>query len=465
MDASREKELFEECSVSKAILQLALPTVVGQIILVVYNLADTFFIGLTRSDAMLTAVTVCMPAFMFLSAVSNLFGIGGGSVISRALGRKDRQRASQTSAFAFWGCLTITFFYSLSVWFLMDEFVDLLGGSLAEVHGYASNYLLCTVVLGGIATSMSMLLAHLIRAEGRAMLASIGIALGGVTNILLDPLFMFVILPKGQEIQGAAIATSLSNVLSVVYFFLVILASRNENSTITFHLSTTVFQTTIPVRVLATGLPACLMTFMENVSYAVLDNLMSMWGPAMQAGIGVAKKVNMLAHCIVRGITQGALPLIAYSYAARRYDRMRHSVLMAARFAISAAVVCMAANLIFSRSLISIFIHSGSEASTAGARFLGILCLGAPFSACAYTVISFFQATGEGRKSFSLALMRKGIFDIPLMFFLNDWIPAYGIVWATPIADMLCCCASLVLFVPFLRQHREDQSHISVPIK
>ncbi len=456
MEACKEKELFEECIVSKAILRLALPTVVGQIILVIYNLADTFFIGLTGSDAMLTAVTVCMPAFMFLSAVSNLFGIGGGSVISRAMGRQMRERAVQTSAFALWGCLFTTLAYSLGAFLMLDSFVDILGGSAPEVHSYAASYLMCTVVAGGLAASMSTLLSHLIRAEGRATLASIGIALGGVCNILLDPLFMFVLLPKGQEVLGAALATAFSNAISALYFVVVIFVRRRGNSLISIRFTPSVLKTNIPVRVLATGLPACLMTLMENVSYAVLDNLMSLWGAAMQAGIGVAKKVNMLAHCIVRGIAQGSLPLIAYSYAAHRYDRMRRSVAMAAVFAVSAAAVCTAANLLFCRQLISLFIRSGSAAVSSGAKFLCILCLGGPFSAFAYTVISFFQATGRGARSFVLAVLRKGVIDIPLMFLLNPLIPAYGIVWATPIADILCCATAAILFAAFLRWHSSE---------
>lgn len=110
----REKTLFEDSPVLEAIVRLAFPTVIGQIILVLYNMADTFFIGLTGSDAMITAATVCMPAFMFLQAISNLFGVGGASVISRALGARDLQRAKDTASFAFWGCAAVTVLYSLA---------------------------------------------------------------------------------------------------------------------------------------------------------------------------------------------------------------------------------------------------------------------------------------------------------------------------------------------------------------
>lgn len=453
MNATKEKELFEDCPVFMAILRLAFPTVIGQIILVIYNLADTFFIGLRGSDTMLAAVTVCMPAFMFLSAISNLFGIGGASVISRALGCRDRERAKLTASFAVWGCLLTTLVYSLGAWLMRDVFVDLLGGAAPGVHEHAVRYLMCTVVFGGLGTSMSMLLGHLIRAEGRSVQASVGVALGGVCNMLLDPLLMFVVLPRGQEILGAALATALSNLIAAGYFLALALGKKNRDSVLTLRLRRRAFAGDIPRNVMIAGLPACLMTLMENVSYAVLDKLMSLWGMSMQAGIGVAKKVNMLAHCIVRGIAQGALPLIGYNYAAHRFQRMRQSVLLAGLFAIGAATLCMAGNLLFSRPLTELFIRSGSEAVDYGACFLRILCIGSPFSACAYTIISFFQATGKGGKSFLLAMLRKGVIDIPVMFALDRVIPINGIVWATPIADIICCGVALMLAISFLRRH------------
>ena len=458
MDPVRERQLFEDCPVIRAIVRLAVPTVVGQIILVIYNLADTFFIGLTGSDAMLTAVTVCMPAFMVLSAISNLFGIGGASVISRALGEQDREKAKRTSTFSFWGCIGMTLLYSLAVWLFMDPFVDLLGGTNGAVHGYATGYLLCTVVIGGVATAMNMLLAHLIRAEGRSVQASVGIALGGILNVLLDPLFMFAVLPKGQETLGAAIATALSNLIAAVYFLILVLAKRKTPSVIRLGRFTGALKNGIPLDVLCAGLPAFLMTLLENISYAILDKLMSLCGTQMQAGIGVAKKVNMLAHCIVRGIAQGALPLIGYSFAAKKYRRMKHAVGLCTVFAVSAALMCMTANLLFSVPLIEIFIHNGAESVGYGAKFLCILCIGSPFSACAYTIISFFQATGKSLRSFLIAILRKGILDIPLMFILNTALPVYGIVWATPIADLLCCGAALTLIGLFLKGCGDSQA-------
>ena len=445
-----EREIFESSPVINAIFRLAVPTVVGQIILVIYNMADTFFIGLTGSDAKITAATVCMPAFMFLSAISNLFGVGGSSVIARAMGSHNHRRVRQASAFACWGCFTLTLAYSLGTLLFSDVFINLLGGKAPEAHQYAENYLLITVALGGIFTAMSTLFAHLIRSEGRALQASLGIMLGGVLNIVLDPLFMFVLLPEGQEIIGAAAATTLSNVISLIYFICILRANR-ARSGLRFAPSREMLAPSVARDVLGAGLPACLMTLMENISYAVLDNLMSLYGVASQAGLGVAKKINMLAHCIVRGMAQGVLPLIGYNFSSRNFKRMKETVLYSGILSVGMAALCMLLDIVFSRPLVSIFIRSeGTSALESGALFLRILCLGGPFSAWAYTVISFFQATGMGLRSFLLAILRKGVLDIPMMFLLNRVLRATGLVMATPITDVLCSLVALVMFLRFL---------------
>ena len=208
--------------------------------------------------------------------------------------------------------------------------------------------------------------------------------------------------------------------------------------------------------VLSAGLPACMMTLMENISYAVLDKLMSFHGLPMQTGIGVAKKINMLAHCIVRGIAQGSLPLIGYNFAAHNNRRMRESVKVAHTIAIGAAFLCMGGYLLYARQLTQVFIHHASSSLYYGTVFLIILCIGGPFSASAYTFISFFQAVGSGKRSFLLAILRKGIIDIPLMFLLGLCLPVYGIVLATPLADAICCLQANRMAHQYLMRHFQE---------
>lgn len=448
--SSAQVDLFENKSPYAAVMKLALPAVLGQIILVLYNMADTFFVGLTGSDANITAVTICMPALMFLLAIANLFGVGGGAAFSRALGRRDMGRCGNIAAHALFGCLLGTVLYSGLVWLFLDRFVDLLGGSNGAVHGLSARYLTVTLVLGGVPTAASALLSHLLRAEGRSTASSFGTILGGVLNMALDPLFMFLLLPRGNEVLGAAIATALSNLISCLFF--VILLSKGHTS-LRFAYTRGAFSDGSARELLLTGLPACLMTLFENVSYTILGANMAHWGVAAQAGIGVAKKVNMLAHCAVRGIAQGVLPLLAYAYASGNRERMKRVLRISLTAAVSVSALLMGAYLLLCRQLVGLFLPAG-ESQNFSAAFLRILCLGGPFSALGYTVISFFQAVDRGGKSFLLASLRKGAVDIPLMFLLQNAIGASGLVMATPLADLFCCVVAALLLGRWFYQTR-----------
>ena len=457
--ALKRERLFSDAPVWEAVVRLALPTIVSQIILVIYNMADTFFIGRNGTDAMITAAAVCMPAFMILSALSNLFGIGAVGVISRAVGSGNPEKAKDASSFAFWGCCCSTGLYALLCLALRHPLVNALGGSDPTVHRYAVGSLCWTVVVGGIVTAENTLMGHLMRAEGRSLAAGFGIGLGGVMNILLDPLFMFVIFPHGEEVKAAALATLLSNLCAFVYFLAAHFIIRSGGGTrLTLKLRRPGRSTA--AEVLATGAPACLMTLCENLSYAVLDNLMAANGVPAQAGIGVAKKINMLAHCIVRGMSQGVLPLIGFTYAAGMRERMRRAVLFSAGGSIVLALLCAAVSFSFALPLVRLFNRNGGESVLYGAQFLRILCVGGPFSAWAYACISIFQGVGKSKASLLLALLRKGALDIPLMFLLRIFLPVYGIVAATPLADAVVCLAAALLYIRFVRRHGKDKIRV-----
>lgn len=435
--------ILSEAPLKKSIIKLVTPAVIGQIILVIYNIADTFFISLTRDDAKITAITVCMPAFMFISAISNLFGIGGCSVISRALGKQNNKRATNTSSFSFWSCLITTFIYIINIVIFMDNFINLLGGTNSNVHNYSVEYLTITVIIGGIFTSISGLISHLIRSEGHGFESGFGIALGGIANIVLDPIFMFIIFKPGYEIIGAAVATTIANVISVIYFIFIYIKNRCT-TVLSFSPKNFKISEGIATSVLVAGLPAATMTLFENISYAFLDKIISRYGLAMQTGIGIAKKINMLAHSIVRGISQGMMPLISYNYACGNKKRMSSAVSASSFTAVSCAVLCMIISLVFSHSLVRIFLSGETDSAIYAIKFLRILCLGAPFSAFAYTTISFFQAIGEGKQSFFLAILRKGVVDIPLMYVFNFYSP-FVASFATPITDAICCFMGAIL--------------------
>ena len=210
--------------------------------------------------------------------------------------------------------------------------------------------------------------------------------------------------------------------------------------------------------------------YMNNQQCIVVksDIASSITSEAALAGLGVAKKINMLAHSIVRGMTQGVLPLIGYNKSSGNRKRMAHIVYASGAISVAVASICMVASLIFATPLSTIFVHENLSIGRS-AEFLRILCIGAPFSALAYTVISFFQATGKAWRSLILALLRKGLFDIPLMYIFFAIAVASGdshgpelIIWATPIADIVCCAVAIVLFQHYLKYNGKNIEHLEL---
>ena len=465
--------LFEKAPYLKAILILALPSILSQLILVIYNIADTYFIGLASenayyvqsglSSALVAGVTICMPIYTILTAISNLFGIGASSVMSRSMGKKNYERARNASRFAFWGCLIISILYCLIMLAALDPIASFISGGQAasdKVKEYAKTYILVTVVICGVPTTLNTLLSHLFRAEGKSAHAMAGIVLGGALNIVLDPILIFCC-PIENAVLSASLATGISNCIALIYYLITYLI-LHKKLVISFKFKRKMFNFGVPGETLIIGLPACLMTLCENISFMVMDNLIGSavgGGTSALAGVGAAKKINMFPHSITRGMTQGVLPLIGYNKSSGNRHRMRMITYISGAISIGIALVCMIINMTLAKPLSSIFIHE-EEALQFSTKFLIILSIGAPFSALAYTVISFFQAVGKPWRSLLLALLRKGILDIPLMFIFQATvsITVGGVVWATPIADFVCCIVAIILFVIYIHRHGHNYS-------
>lgn len=311
-----EKEaLFATAPVGKAVLSLAVPTVISQLITVVYNMADTFFIGQMGDPNQVAAATLAMPLFIFLTGVANLFGIGGASLISRSLGAGDREKARRCSAFCIWMAAGAALAYGLGAAHLRDSLLPVLGTD-ADTQAHCAAYVMWSIGVGAVPTVMNATLAHLLRAEGYARQASFGVAFGGVLNMVLDPIFIFAF---HMQITGAAIATMLSNVAATAYFLL--LMHRHRHS-LTITLSPRCFALKDASEVLAVGLPSFVMTLMSTLSNTALNRIIAGYSNAAVAGMGIAKKIDMMAFAIAQGMTQGALPLIGYNYTSGNRRRM-----------------------------------------------------------------------------------------------------------------------------------------------
>ncbi len=447
MNNQNRKELFESKPVPLAVMTLVVPTVISQILTIIYNFADTWFVGRTNNEAAVAAVSVAMPLFIVMTGLANLFGIGGASVISRSLGAQKTEDARRAFSFALWGGILAAAAYSVLIFFFGKNLISIIGGD-KNSEKFVIDYLFWTIVVGGIPTMLSALFGHLVRSVGKARVSGLVMSLGALLNIALDPLFMFVILPKGYEVVGAAVATVLSNTVSAIVFVVYILKTNDD----VFTLNPKDFSVKdgIAAEVLATGTPACLSTCLAMVSNIAANKLMSDYGTAAVAGLGIAKKSNTLAFNINMGLTQGVLPLLGYTYAAKNYSRMKKTVVFTFCITILFSLACTFVYRTFPGPIMKFFIDE-PETVAEGTKLLPTLAIAVVFCAMTYLMNTIFQATGKKLYSLITSIMRKGVFDIPLMFIFKRMWHETGIVMATPTAEILSIFVSMFLLVKFLK--------------
>ena len=442
--------LFSDVPVRKAVLTLAIPTVISQLITVVYNMADTFFIGKLNDPQQVAAATIAMPCFVLLTGFANLFGLGGSSLISRCLGTGDQEKARHCASFCIWTGAAVALLYGIVVILLEPLLFPILGAS-ADTWAYCHQYTFWTIGIGAVPTVMNAEMAHLLRAEGYSKPAGFGVAFGGILNILLDPIFIFVF---RLNIEGAAIATMLSNLIAMGYF-LGFLYRIRKNTVITPNLQQFSLGQHIPAEVLSVGLPGFLMTMMATISNAALNHMVAECSDTAIAGMGIAKKIDSLAYAIAQGMTQGTLPLIGYSYTSGNHKRMKAAIKTA--FAYSFLVASVGAVLLWTMAVpISRCFIADTETVSYGPRFLKIICLACPTTAINFMVITVFQAIGKRVQPLCLSLLRKGSLDVVFMLILNGSFGVSGIAWATPLADWIAFVLSVALIVPQLRQLKSE---------
>ena len=443
------REIFESWPIPKALFELALPMIFGQLIILVYNLADTFFIGRTNNPLMVAGVSLLLPVFNISITFANLFGIGGGTLISRLMGAKRDDEAKSVSSFCFWMCIFSAGIFSGAMYFFMTPILRALGAS-DDTLTFASQYTFCVIVLGAVPTITGMTLSNFLRSTGRAKQAGFGVSMGGIINIFLDPLFMFVILPKGYEVLGAGIATMLSNVIICAYFLAVIL--RSDDGIISLSPSNVTASARNVYEVFAVGVPAAVAVTLFDITYIVIDKLASGYGDIPLAAVGIVLKAERLPLNIGIGLCQGMMPLAGYNYSSGNIARMKESVNFSRLVGLVFGFASVAMYEIFAPSIMRIFIED-SRTVELGTHFLRARTLATPFMFICFHLVNFFQAVGMGGKALALGSSRWLVFNIPLLFVMNWIFGMYGIVWTQVVADVMMASVSLYVYRSFEKSH------------
>lgn len=446
---SAKKELFETMPIPSAVSRMCVPMVVTSLVTVVYNMADTYFVGLLGDPVQSAAVTLAYPVVLAFNAMNNLFGVGSSSLVSRSLGQGNTEQARNASAFGLWGAVFGGLLYSLVCTVFQAPLLGLLGAD-ASTRQATMEYMYWVVTWGAAPTILNVVQGQLVRSEGSAVHASIGTMSGCILNIVLDPIF---ILPWGLNMgaAGAGLATFISNCVACLYF--IVLAWTKHGRTVVSmdlrrlrHMPPAVMK-----NVLAVGVPAAIQNLLNVVGNTILNNFTAAYGAVAVAAMGVSTRLIQIAQQISMGIAQGAMPLISYNYASRDYRRMKGIIRFDMMVDLAAMAAMTAGYWIFAGPLVRLFLNN-AEVVAYGSVFLRGACLAIPFLAVDFTCVFTFQSVGMGGTTLVLALCRKLLLEIPLLFALNWAFPLYGLPYAQPVTEVVLALLGLALLRRVLRE-------------
>ena len=437
MEENKSLEAFAKAPVRKAVLQNALPAMAAMLMVLVYNLADTFFIGQTHDDLQVAAVSLATPVFLLFMSVGTVFGIGGTSVISRALGEGRNNYAKRVCSFCMWSCVGVGVLMSALFLLFMDPILSLIGAS-AETWAYAKTYL-TIVSCSGPFVLIANCYSNIIRAEGQSGKAMMGQLLGNLLNVILDPI---MILALHWNITGAAIATVIGNVVGAGYYIVYFLKGE---STLSIRLQDFSVKGKVASGVFAIGIPAALGNLLMSLSSILMNSQMAKYGDMAVAGVGVAMKVTMMTGMVCIGLGQGIQPLLGYCVGARNWERYKSALRFSLQFAFALSVVLTALCYLFTGQIVSAFL-TDTAAYDYGFAFSRILLCTSFLFGVFYVLINALQACGAATESFIVNISRQGLIYIPAMFLLGSIFHEIGLIWAQPVADVLSFLLAVVLY-------------------
>ncbi len=453
-----EKKLYtlREMPVFKAILHLAIPTVLSMIVQILYNLTDTFFIGMLNDPYQVAAVTIALPVSLFQMAMAGIFGNGGGSYLSRLLGMRDFPRAKEVTSEAILGSALMSVVVGICGLLLLPNILSWVGAS-AQTSGFTREYLIY-ILLGTPIVMLNFTLTQLLRAEGAARTAMMGLIIGTGVNIVLDPVFIFLL---GMGVTGAAIATVIGNGCGLLWYIRYYLQKK---SIATPSLKLCRCNLGVYAEILKIGIPASLGQIVSTVGSSLSYNLASGYGDYHVAGLGVAMRVFTIPIFVFLGMAIGVQPLIGYSYGAGLINRMKETIRTALTMSLSMAIFFTLLFTLFPRELTLVFIRDPRVVSL-GTLVLSAYVFAIPFAASGMIFMVTLQALGKALPALIVGISRQGLAYIPLVLLLNKVSGFEGIVLAMPLADGITTLLSFsfVYFIFVSLRHHEFKSPAELP--
>ena len=448
MQKNKNQELFERAPVPQAVAVMAIPTIITMLVVVIYNMADTFFIGQTNDAMKVAAVSLATPVFMVFMAMGNLFGIGGSSAISRALGEKKPERARSITAFCCYGSLGLGVVMLVPFLIFMNGILRMIGASANTIE-YAREYL-TFIAYGGPFIMFATAFGNILRGEGAAKESMIGNMIGTITNIILDPVLILVL---GWGVAGAAIATVIGNIAASLFYVSYFLRKK---SALSIHPRYFKVGERIAAGVMSIGIPASLNNILMSFANIILNNVLASYGDTPVAAMGVAMKANMLVVLLQIGLCVGIQPLIGYNYGSGNAKRLKSVFRFTGICAVIMGTVLTLLMIVAREGIIRAFINDTAVVD-AGIQMMIALQISGPVIGILFLCINTLQGMGKALPSLILTICRQGLVFVPLVFLLNKLFGLEGVIFAQCTADYISIVIAVLICVMVFKrvQHRE----------
>ncbi len=439
----QDNSLMSSMKVSKAVAKMAIPSVISSLVTVVYNMADTFFVGQTGDPLQVAAVSLTNPIFILLMAFANMFGMGGSAVASMALGEHNEKRVKNTSAFMTYASLVVGIIVMAVLLIFMKPVLTLFGAD-AQTYDFARGYVL-HISYGAPFVIWSAAASFIVRAEGSSKEAMIGSMIGTVSNIVLDPVFISVF---GMGAAGAAIATTIGNILASLYFVWYFLKKSTYFSIIPkdFKISDGVMS-----RICATGFPTAIFSVLMSVSTIVLNQILVAYGNAPVAAFGVVFKANMFITFLQLGLANGVQPLLGYNYGSGDTKRFHEVEMFTKKCCVIVGALATLLFFVLRTQIITMFIND-TDVIYYGVKMLVAYMISGPVIGILFVNMNCMQSTNRALPATILSILRQGALLIPLFYILNLAFGINGVFFAQAVTDYVAIILSVIIWMRAKKQ-------------
>ena len=425
---------MSEDKVSQVVKKMAIPSVISSLVTVVYNMADTFFVGQTGDPLQVAAVSLTNPIFILFMAIANMLGMGGSAIASIALGKNDKEKVKNVSSFVTYFSIAIGIIFCLILLVFQNGLLTLFGAN-SETLNLAKGYTLY-IAIGAPFIIFSAAASFIVRASGDSKQAMIGNMIGTVLNIALDPVFVSI-LNKGAA--GAAIATTISNIIASIYY---VYYFEKKTKSMSIHFKYFTFKVCKDICV--SGLPMALFSSLMSISTIITNLILANYGNSAIAAAGIVFKANMFVSFLQMGIANGVQPILGYCYGSDNRERFREVETYTKKCCLICGIILSSLYIVFRSQIIAVFINDAKTIEY-GIPLLVGYTLSGPFIGLLFMNMNVLQTLNQPLKATILSLCRQGLLFIPFLFILNMLFGFYGVTIAQSLTDIITIILSIML--------------------